>query len=60
VRRIAGPLRQMIAHGAPAEEIHAGAIAGGMTDLKAYPARLLAAGLTSVEEVTSVVSIQDA
>lgn len=60
VMRITPPLRQLIARGANAEDTHAAAVAGGMIDLKAYSALLLAQGLTSIEEVTSVVSIQDA
>jgi type IV pilus assembly protein PilB len=59
VMRMTPPLRQLVAKGAPAEEIHAAAVANGMVDLKAYAARLLAQGLTSTEEVTSVVSMQD-
>ena len=43
-----------------AEEIHAAAVAGGMVDLKAYAVRLLVQGLTSTDEVTSVVSMGDA
>jgi type II secretory ATPase GspE/PulE/Tfp pilus assembly ATPase PilB-like protein len=53
-------LRQMVARGVPAEELHSAAVAGGMVDLKAYAALLLAQGLTSTEEVTSVVSMGDA
>ena len=60
VMRITPALRPLVARGAPAEDIHAAAVAGGMVDLKAYSAKLLLAGLTTVEEVTSVVSIQDA
>jgi type IV pilus assembly protein PilB len=59
VMRMTAALRQLIVHGAPAEDIHAAAVAGGMVDLKAYSGRLLLAGLTSIEEVTSVVSIQE-
>jgi type IV pilus assembly protein PilB len=60
VMRITPPLRQLVARGATAEEIHAAAVAGGMIDLKTYSALLLAQGLSSIEEVASVVSIQDA
>jgi type IV pilus assembly protein PilB len=51
-------LRTMVGNGARAEEIHAAALDGGMIDLKRYSARLLAAGLTTVEEVMSVVSVE--
>jgi type IV pilus assembly protein PilB len=60
VMRITPAIRALVSRGAPAEEIHAAAVSGGMVDLKAYSALLLAQGLTSVEEITSVVSIQDA
>ena len=60
VMRMTPALRRLVARGVAAEELHAAAVAGGMIDLKAYSARLLTDGLTSVEEVTSVVSIQDA
>jgi type IV pilus assembly protein PilB len=59
VMRITPALRQLVARGATAEEIHATAAAGGMADLKSYSALLLAQGLTSIEEVASVVSLQD-
>lgn len=59
VMRITPALRQLIAHGAPAEEIHAAALAEGMIDLKRYSAIMLTDGQTSVDEVTSVVSIRD-
>jgi type IV pilus assembly protein PilB len=51
-------LRQMVGRGALAEEIHAAALARGMIDLKGYSALLLTEGLTTVDEVTSVVSIE--
>jgi len=60
VMRMTAPLRQLVARGSAAEDIHAAAIAAGMIDLKAYSARLLIEGLTSIEEVTSVVAIQEA
>ena len=60
VMRMTSALRQLVARGSAAEEIHAAAVAGGMIDLKAYSAQLLVDGLTSTEEITSVVSIQDA
>ena len=59
VMRMTPALRPLVARGAAAEEIHAAAVAGGMIDLKAYAALLLSEGLTSTEEVTSVVSIAD-
>jgi type IV pilus assembly protein PilB len=59
VMRMTPSLRQLVAKGTPAEEIHAAAVAGGMIDLKAYAALLLSKGLTTTEEVTSVVSMQD-
>ena len=48
----------MVGRGARAEEIHAAALGRGMIDLKRYAAMLLTEGLTTVEEVTSVVSIE--
>jgi type IV pilus assembly protein PilB len=59
VLRMTPPLRQLVARGAAAEEIHAAAVQAGMIDLKGYAARLLADGLTTIEEVTSVVSIAE-
>ena len=59
VMRMTPQLRQLVAKGSSAEEIHAAALAGGMVDLKGYAALTLALGYTSVEEVTSVVSIAD-
>jgi type II secretory ATPase GspE/PulE/Tfp pilus assembly ATPase PilB-like protein len=59
VMRMSPPLRQLVARGASAEEIHAAAVAGGMIDLKAYSAILLREGQTTTEEVTSVVSVSD-
>jgi type IV pilus assembly protein PilB len=60
VMRMTPALRQLVSKGAPAEELHAAAVAGGMVDLKAYAVRLLVQGLTSTDEVTSVVSMGDA
>ncbi len=51
-------LRQMVGTGRRAEELAEAAISGGMIDLKAYAAILLKEGLTTVEEVTSVVAIE--
>jgi type IV pilus assembly protein PilB len=58
VMKINAELRQMVGRGALAEEIHAAAVAGGMIDLKRYAAILLSEGMTTVDEVTSVVSIE--
>jgi type II secretory ATPase GspE/PulE/Tfp pilus assembly ATPase PilB-like protein len=52
-------LRQMVAKGAHAEDIHAAALRHGMLDLKAYSGILLLNGDTSVEEILQVVSVQD-
>ena len=52
-------LRQLVSSGAPAEAIHEGALKEGMIDLRGYSARLLLEGLTTIEEVTSVVSVRD-
>jgi type IV pilus assembly protein PilB len=51
-------LRQMVGRGALAEDIHAAAMSHGMIDLKRYSALLLTEGFTTVDEVTSVVSIE--
>jgi type IV pilus assembly protein PilB len=51
-------LRAMAGRGARAEEIHAEALAQGMIDLKGYAALMLLDGQTTVDEVTSVVSIE--
>jgi len=60
VMRMTPALRQLVARGSAAEDIHAAAVAAGMVDLKGYSAQLLVEGLTSPDEITSVVSIQDA
>jgi type IV pilus assembly protein PilB len=57
VMKVSPRLRTMIGTGARSEEIHAAAIDEGMIDLKRYSAWLLTEGFTSVEEVTSVVSV---
>lgn len=57
VMRMTPALRAMVGRGARAEEIHAAALEQGMIDLKGYAALLLLGGQTTVEEVTSVVSI---
>ncbi len=55
-----GPeVRALVAKGARAEEIHEAALKNGMLDLKMYSAWLLKEGLTTVEEVLQVVSVQD-
>ena len=59
VMRLNAELRQMVGSGARAEQIHTAALALGMTDLKRYSAVLLTEGLTTVEEVMSVVSVED-
>ncbi len=57
VMRMTSALRAMVGRSARAEEIHAAALEHGMIDLKGYAALLLLDGQTTVEEVTSVVSI---
>jgi type IV pilus assembly protein PilB len=57
VMKVSPRLRTMIGTGARSEEIHAVAVEEGMIDLKRYSAWLVTEGLTSVEEVTSVVSV---
>ncbi|HTK94688.1 MAG TPA: ATPase, T2SS/T4P/T4SS family [Terriglobales bacterium] len=52
-------LRQMVAKAALTEDIHKAAIEDGMLDLKMYSAWLIRQGLTTVEEVLQVVSVQD-
>ena len=58
VMKMNAELRGMVGRGALAEEIHAAALAHGMVDLRGYAAMLLTEGLTTVEEVTRVVSIE--
>jgi len=58
VMKMNAELRQMVGRGTRAEEIHAAALADGMIDLKRYAAMLLTEGLTTVDEVTSVVSVE--
>ncbi len=57
VMKVTPRIRALVGNGARSEEIHAVAIEEGMIDLKRYAAWLLAQGLTTVEEVTSVVSV---
>jgi type IV pilus assembly protein PilB len=52
-------LRQMVAKAALTEDIHAAAIEEGMLDLRMYSAWLIRQGLTTIEEVLQVVSVQD-
>jgi type IV pilus assembly protein PilB len=59
VLKMNAEVRAMVAKAATTEEIHATAIKNGMIDLKAYSCILLTQGLTSVEEVMSVVSVQE-
>ena len=57
VMKVTPRIRALIGSGARSEDIHAAALEEGMMDLKRYSAWLLTEGLTSVEEVTSVVSV---
>ena len=59
VMRVTPTIRKLIASRATTEAIHDAAVAEGMIDLKSYSAMLLTEGLTTVEEVTSVVSVRD-
>jgi type IV pilus assembly protein PilB len=59
VMKLNSEIRALVAHGANTEEIHACAVKNGMIDLKSYARILLKEGLTSVEEVLQVVSVQD-
>ena len=59
VLRVTPALRKLIAARAATEAIHETAVGEGMLDLKGYAAMLLTEGLTTVEEVTSVVSVRD-
>ena len=59
VMRVTPAIRKLIASRAATEAIHDAAVAEGMLDLKGYAALLLTEGLTTVEEVTSVVSVRD-
>ncbi|MEX2272162.1 MAG: ATPase, T2SS/T4P/T4SS family [Vicinamibacterales bacterium] len=59
VLRVTPAIRKLIASRATTEAIHEAAVAGGMLDLKGYASMLLSEGLTTVEEVTSVVSVRD-
>ena len=59
VMKMNAELRQMVAKGALTEDIHNAALRLGMWDLKKYAAWLLTEGLTTVEEVLQVVSVQE-
>src|SRR3954464_10571315 len=59
VLKMNAEMRTLVAKGANTEEIHACALKNGMVDLKAYACILLKEGLTSVEEVLQVVSVQE-
>ena len=59
VMKMNAELRQMVAKGALTEDIHNTALRLGMWDLKKYAAWLLTEGLTTVEEVLQVVSVQE-
>jgi type IV pilus assembly protein PilB len=54
--RMTPALRAMVGQRRRAEDIHAAAVESGLIDLKRYAAQLLVDGMTTVEEVTSVVS----
>jgi len=58
VMRMNPTLRHMVGTGKRAEEIAEASLNAGMIDLKKYSAILLREGLTTVEEVTSVVAIE--
>ena len=59
VLRVTPAVRKLIAARAATEAIHEAAVAEGMVDLRRYAAQLLTEGLTTVEEVTSVVSVRE-
>jgi len=59
VLRVTPAIRKLIAARAATEAVHEAAVAEGMLDLKGYASMLLMEGLTTVEEVTSVVSVRD-
>jgi len=59
VMKMNAELRAMVAKGALTEDIHNAALRLGMLDLKKYAGLLLLEGLTSVEEVLQVVSVQE-
>jgi type IV pilus assembly protein PilB len=59
VLRMTPALRGAVSQGAHADALHAAAVEAGMVDLKRYAAWLLTEGHTTVEEVTSVVSLAE-
>ncbi len=59
VMRLNAQLRQLVGAGGHSEAINAAALACGMIDLKRYATILLTEGLTTVEEITSVVAIEE-
>ncbi|MDQ3068180.1 MAG: Flp pilus assembly complex ATPase component TadA [Acidobacteriota bacterium] len=59
VLRVTPAIRKLVAARASTDAIHDAAVAEGMVDLRRYAALLLTGGLTTVEEVTSVVSTRD-
>lgn len=52
-------LRGMVAHRTLTEAIHDCAVRHGMMDLRRYAATMLLEGVTSLEEVTQVVSTNE-
>ena len=59
VLRMSPALRQKVGAGSSTESIHEAAVQDGMIDLRRYAAMLLTDGQTTLEEVTSVVSLRD-
>jgi type IV pilus assembly protein PilB len=59
VLRLNARLRALVGEGARAEAIHAAAVEQGMLDLKHYAALLLTSGQVSVQDVMSVVSVEE-
>ena len=59
VLKMNAELRALVSKGATTEQITECAIRSGMLDLKAYAAILLKEGVTTVEEVLNVVSVED-
>ena len=59
VLKMNAELRALVSKGATTEQITEAAIRNGMLDLKAYAAILLKEGVTTVEEVLNVVSVEE-
>ncbi len=59
VLTITPELRQLVGANAPTDAIHAAAVAAGMVDLRRYASLLLTEGLTTAEEVTSIVAAHE-